>query len=209
MTVASEESGCMLSGPGKAFEGKRGEIAGKSGGKPGKNRPNHAEVVLNERRGDDQAADLLVKHDAAREKGALGHGGGLETGRDLHVGAGPFELQVGLVDLDGGGRVGGGQGAVSPGVLDQNPQAELHGLVGDEVGAQAEALPDFEVVGGLGAGLLDGGGLVGPVGVVPAGEIPVGEEVSVNERVTRHPHLGGCLGADSGRHHQGGRNNGK
>ena len=173
--------------------------------------------IRDQRRGDEDSGDILVEHDAAGEKRTLRHGGGLKTGRNLDVAAGPLELQVGLIHFNAAGgtnaravtdtsrRVGGGEGAMAPGVLDHQAQTEFHGLVGDEIRAQAEAFPDLEVFPGAGTGALDVAGIVTPVGPVPAGKVPVGKAVSINKHITRHPHLGGCLGADRGRHHEGSR----
>ena len=103
--------------------------------------------------------------------------------------------------------IGGSQGAMAPDVLNLDAQTEFHGFIGDEVRAQAEAFPDLEAVFGSGAGALDGSGLIDPFGAVPAGEVAVGEEVAVDQGVSGHPHLGGCLGADGGgRDQDGGQN---
>jgi len=118
----------------------------------------------------------------------------LQAGRGLHVAARPLELEIGPVDHQGGGRVGGGEGAVTPGILDLDLQAELHGFVGHEIAAQAETLPDFEGFLGLLAGGLPGRGGGGPDRGTPAGKIAVGIKSPVDQGVAPHFHFRSRVG---------------
>ncbi|KAF5029167.1 hypothetical protein DSECCO2_651420 [anaerobic digester metagenome] len=134
------------------------------------------------------------EHDAVVEDLGMGHGQGLVAGRHLDVGAGELELQVGEVGLDGHGRVGRGQVAVTPGfVVDAHAEAELEVFVGHEVAAQPQALPDGHAVLGLGPCLI------------PTGEIAVGEENAVDAGIAGHAHFrGGVRGGRCGRHEEQG-----
>ena len=127
------------------------------------------------------------QHDAVAKARGLGHGHGLQTGRDLDVGARPLELEVGQVRIHGGAGVGGGQVAVAPVVfLDEETEAELDGFVGHEVRAQAEPLPDLEAFLALPVGRVGG--------VLVAGEVAIGEEQAVDAGISGHLDLGGGQG---------------
>ena len=149
--------------------------------------------VLDQRRLDGQGGEGLVvvlggQDRRIIEDRGMGQGDGLQAGRHLDVGVGHLELEIGFPDGDGDFRVGGGEGAGTPGlVADHGGQAEFHGLAGDEVGAQAETFPDLKGVFGLGAG------------GVPGGPVAVLEEHAVDTGVTGHFDFCGRVG--SGRAH--------
>jgi len=138
-----------------------------------------------------------AEHRRGVEHGGLGQVDVLEPGGDFHRGVGPLELEEGLVDLQGRGRIGGGQVAMPTGVLHLDAQAEFHGLAGHEVGAQTVALPDLERLFGLGAGGAPGGGVAGPGGIAPAGEIVAGVSDTVDAGIADHFDfsIGQCTGS--------------